>query len=235
MKRRTFLATLSTASALGLAGCTNRGTPTETDPAPSTDTRSETPSDTPTESPSETDVPEMVQRQVSLTSQDSVPDKYNLDITIELLRDIVTAEESARLRLTITNTGDERALNVHGDMCHLFNRNHGASDDPAGLWLHQPGAHSADKRVDGKWTLDRDPDDMRGWPAYACGSQSYAAGESQTTEYVLWDDYQVEGYFEPGTYRWEETIGISDTSDDQFDPESKVRWGFELKVIDPHA
>lgn len=222
MERRTFLAAIGTAGTIGLAGCT----------AQSDQSTTQTPTNSST--PTNTDVPGTVQRRLELVEQDTIPDRYNLTVEVELRQSVITDEVPGRLQITVTNTGDKRALSVHGDQCDLFNRQRGAST-PRGLWLHQPGDHLDDERKPGKWTLNRSSDDRRGWAAYACATQPYASSESNTTEYEVWDDYTVEGYFEPGTYRWEEDIGISDTADGDLDPDTTVTWGFAVKVIDPNT
>ena len=54
-----------------------------------------------------------------------------------------------------------------------------------------------------RWTRKADPDDPKAWAACGCLSRVYTEGESVTNEYVLWDDYRVEGYLVPDTYRFE--------------------------------
>jgi len=64
-----------------------------------------------------------------------------------------------------------------------------------------------------------------------------------STEYVVWDDYRVEGYFEPGSYRWEEEIELWDRESwyrygdtiKTDTPPNNVTWGFTLEVQSPDS
>lgn len=171
-------------------------------------------------------------RRVSLAGQDAVPDAHAVSLDVEVLEGAITPDRTARLRLTVTNEGADRALSAGEGMCNLFNRDRGGSDDPAGLWLYRPAVTEGVERRDDRWVQDRPSSEPRGFPAYACSSRQYASGESVATELEVWDDYRVEGYLEPGTYRWEEDVQI------QADPEAAgietagatVTWGFSLAV-----
>lgn len=205
MHRRTLLAAVGGASVAGLAGCQRlRGTWSDDDG----------------------------RRRLALASQDAVPEPHEVSIDVELLDGTITTERTARLRLTVTNEGSPRAISAGEGMCNLFNRHRGGSDDPAGLWLYRPSKTGGLERRGDRWVEDRRPSEPRGFPAYACSSRQYASGESVATEYEVWDDYLVEGYLDPGTYRWEEDVGI------QADPEAAgtettgatVTWGFSLAV-----
>lgn len=205
MDRRTLLATLGSGGVVGLAGCQRLHEVRSDDGG---------------------------RRRVTLASQDAVPETHEVSIDVEVLEGTITPDGPARLRLTVTNEGASRALSPGEGMCHSFDRNRGGSDDPAGLWLYRPTeAEGIDRRGDG-WVADRPRSEPRGFPAYACSSRQYASGESVATEYEVWDDYRVEGYLEPGTYRWEEDVQI------QADPDAAgtetrgatVTWGFSLAV-----
>jgi len=58
-------------------------------------------------------------------------------------------------------------------------------------------------------------------------------------EYQIWDDYRFEGYFEPGSYRWEAEIEIWESwyeHGDHVEPDgmsTKLLWGFTLEVLSP--
>ena len=169
-------------------------------------------------------------RRVRLGGQDAVPETHEVSIGVEVLERAITPDRTARLRLTVANEGASRALSAGEGTCHLFDRDRGGSDDPAGLWLYRPAAAEGIERRGHRWVEDRPRSEPRGFPAYACSSRQYASGESVATEYEVWDDYRVEGYLEPGAYRWEEAVQI------QADPDAAgtetsgatVTWGFSL-------
>ena len=233
MKRRDALAALGSVTTAGFAGClvgvdppASRGT-TDSEPTSTESTTSSLPA---------TEVAGDLQRRVGLAGQDAVPDEYGVRIEAEVLRGLVTDEETARVRITTTNEGPERRLSVGPDMCNILNRNRGASDDPRGLWLHEADSTEYIERDGDRWVAERADDEPRGYPAYGCGLREYDAGESVNTEYVLWDDYRVEGYLEPGTYRWEETVRVSTnaTTGTGEDSGESFAWGFSLRVEKPN-
>lgn len=205
MDRRTLLATLGGAGVVGLAGCQRLREIRSDDDG---------------------------RRRVTLASRDAVPEPHEVSIDVEVLEGAITPERTARLRLAVTNEGADRALSAGEGMCNLFNRARGGSDDPAGLWLYRPAVAEGVERRDDRWVQDRPRSQPRGFLAYGCPSRQYASGESVATEYEVWDDYRVAGYFEPGTYRWEADVQI------QADPDAAgtetrgatVTWGFSLAV-----
>lgn len=168
-----------------------------------------------------------IQRLVSLESQDSVPDEYDVEIDVDVVRPLITDAETARLRITTTNTGSRKRLPVGEDRCVLFGRSKGGSDDPQGLWLHR--TENID-REENRWVADRSADERRWFLQYACLPRTYEAGESVSNEYFVWDDYQVPGYLKPGRYRWETGIGIAP---DDTDREGPLTWGFSLRIEEP--
>jgi len=203
-------------------------------------TERETPRDTETDSPpseeeTATETPhEGLQRTVSLASVDPVPAGFEVEMEAELLRSRVTDAETARLRITTTNTGSPRSISVAPDDCSLLNRSKGGSDRPAGLWLHDPERAERIDRDGSRWEADRDSDEPRAYAMYGCLKKEYAEGEAVSNEYVLWSDYRVGGYMEPGTYRWEEEVSVSDgeTPTGTADGNS-FTWGFSLTVSEP--
>ena len=210
-----------------------------------TETVNDSPTDTDTESPTETESPtaeetgtptpgEGLQRTVSVASVDSVPSVYEVEMDVELLRSRITDARSAHLRITTTNTGSRRSISVAPDDCSLLNRSKGGSDQPSGLWLHDPDTARHIDRDGNRWEADRDPDEGRAYAAYGCLKKEYAEGESVSNEYVLWSDYRVEGYLEPGTYRWEEEVSVSEGDTPTGTAgENTFMWGFSLSVSEP--
>jgi hypothetical protein len=239
MKRRDVLVALGSATAGGLAGCVSTSKPNSesASTATQTPTQSSTASPTPpptTRSRTTTRTGDR-QRHVSLAAQDTIPDRHDVRIEATVVTPRATDEHPALLRITTTNEGPERAISVGTDGCHLFNRSDAGSDDPPGLWLHRPENAADIDRAGNRWVRDRPADEPRAYLAYACMPTTYAAGESVTTEYEVWDDYQVAGYLEPGTYRWEQDVQIWDTPERRMTdtPSGTVTWGFSLTVERP--
>jgi hypothetical protein len=261
MNRRSFL--IGTAgTTVVLAGCVGRSTddgagraqtvterssdrttagPTTGDPDADTETTegpkaesspngSETPeSDEPTN--------ETIQRRVSLAGADDIEREHDLRIEVEALETTITASHTAKLRVTTTNEGEKRRISIGTGACTLFNRSRGASEQP-GLFLHSPGSEEWIERAGDRWTRDANPSQERAWAAVGCVPPVYAAGESVTNEYAVWDDYRVEGYLVPGTYRFEEPVRILPPSDSTTrtptqEPIAEFDWGFDLTLSDP--
>lgn len=225
MHRRTIVVTAGGTLAGALTGCIS-----------STDGNE---SPTPTHEPSTTPTPtsrkvtdEARQRTVSLENQDEVPKRHRVSVDVEVLEPAITAAHTGRIRVTTTNEGPARSLSVGPDMCSLFNRSRAGSDDPAGLWLQQSEESQDANRKGERWVLDRPQSQHRGFPAYGCLPRAYESEESVSTEYEVWDDYRIEGYLQPGTYRWEEEIQIWDDTDakDTDSPSATFTWGFSISV-----
>lgn len=225
MHRRTILITAGGTLTGALTGCIS-----------STDgNESSTPSDEPSATPTPTsrkatDVAR--QRTVSLDHQDEVPKRHQVSVDVEVLEPAITAAHTARLRVTTTNEGPARSLSVGPDMCSMFNRSRAGSDDPAGLWLHQPeDSQDADRKGE-RWVPDRPQSKPRSFATYGCLPRTYESAESISTEYAVWDDCRIEGYLQPGTYRWEEEIQIWDDTDakDTDSPSATFTWGFSIAV-----
>lgn len=174
-------------------------------------------------------------RDITIEHVDSI-DRENVEITIdiELLRSTVNPEQTARLRITTTNTGASRNLRHGPNRCSLFNRNDGASDPP-GLWLHPPGAKKWIDRANNRWTRDANPEKPRTFDASVCPLHPYKSGESVSNDYLVWDDYRTPGYMKPGTYRFERNVPVYEYEESPSPlPEHTqypgFRWGFEIRV-----
>jgi hypothetical protein len=171
-------------------------------------------------------------RTVSIADTGSVPSDADLSITASLPRKQITSEAPARLTVKVTNTGSHRATDLTDrGYCHLFNRGRGGSD-PAGLWLYREQDRPDDRAGD-RWTQNRNATDTRAFVMVDCPRETFAKGESITTTYEVWDDYVADGYFSPGTYRFDANIGLRDSVDDDSDPRI-IDWWLELEVTTPH-
>ncbi|WP_276258370.1 hypothetical protein [Haloglomus litoreum] len=211
MKRRTYLAAAGAAALAGLSGCKGavaQGTGRHL-LGPDTD-----------------------ERRVTLAEVDDVPDEHEVRMEVEMLETVANADHPPRLTVTTTNEGPEQAISGGSDMCHLFNRSRAGSDDPEGLWLYRADDADDIDRRGGRWVPDRTG--RRAYAMYGCSRRLFAADESLTNEYEVWDDYRNRGYFPPGTYRWAERVEVLDDprSDADTDP-ATFTWGFSLSVEVP--
>lgn len=225
MHRRTILVSAGGTLAGALTGCISSTdgnespTPThEPSTTPTATTRKSTDEDQP--------------RTVNLENQDEVPKRHQVSVGVEVLEPAITAAHTARIRVTTTNEGPARSLSVGPDKCNLFNRDRAGSDDPAGLWLYQSEDSPDANRKGERWVLDRSQSQHRSFATYGCLPRAYESAESVSTEYEVWDDYRIEGYLQPGTYRWEEEIQIWDDTDakDTDSPSATFTWGFSISV-----
>ena len=170
-------------------------------------------------------------RTVSVSSQDDIPDRYEMSITVDVLQDEITSSQTARLRVTTTNTGEKRGFSIGKHSCSLFNRSRGGSDDPAGLWLYRPQKAENLERRGTKWMPNEFQWESRGFSTKGCGSTVYEPRQRRSTVYEVWDDYKVDGYLESGTYRWEQEVEIYTDPDEAAGlADDSFTWGFELNL-----
>ena len=211
MDRHRLLGVLGSAGATALAGCISALGPTARNVEDHSDDG---------------------RRRVSLVDVATVPDGLDIRTDVEMLASRVTSERTARLRLTPTNEGDRRLLSVGTGGCNPFDRRRGGSDDPPGLWLLRPELSESVDRADSRWVRDQPADEPRRYPGYGCSLVPYETGESRTVDYHLWDDYRVDGYMEPGTYRWAEEAGawVDPDATAGDDPDATFTVGFTLRV-----
>lgn len=210
MNRRSALATLGSIGAGTLAGCISAPQATSSNTTPEGNSSNPT---------------------VSLDSQYSVPSEYGVDISVKVLEPEFTAKHPAKIRITTTNSGEERFLSIGADRCYLFNRGQGGSDNPSGLWLHDPDTSEYIDRKDDQWVADKPSNQSRGFPSYGCMMKKYEVEESVSKEYEVWGDYQVSGYLQPGTYRWEETVRFSrEETASGSDSARSFSWWFALRL-----
>jgi len=204
MKRREILGLLGAGGGTALSGCLS-----------------------PPATPSST-VSDGIQRRISLAGQDSIPDELQVSITAEMLESTVTDEHPARVRITMTNQGDERRFSG----CAVFDRESKGSIPPE-LWLESDLDDSV--RTGEKWVKQNLPGPGEGFGGKGCGLEVYASGESKLTNYAILHDGRTDGYLNPGTYRWEKEIRIApkQSQTTESDAQETITWGFSLTVENP--
>lgn len=168
-------------------------------------------------------------RSVALSAVDSLPDDIGFTVDAAVSVSDVTERHPAEVVLTATNEGERRDVSVGTEMCHPFNRSDGRSES-GGLWLY-PADDEPDEQVEGRWEYDADGPVE--YPAYGCTRRTWDAGESRKYVYAVWDDFETEGYYEPGTYRWEHLVSVA-PPESHLDGEAtaEATWAFELTVED---
>lgn len=175
-----------------------------------------------------TPVPDGEQRRVRFDDTGSVPEGVPLSIDASLPERRITGTRTARVWVELTTEGSSRAVTVGSGGCALFNRAARASD-PAGLWLAR-GDRDVDR--DGNaWVADDLPSDPEGFGGYGCTPTALEAGEALTNGYAVWDDGRVDGYLEPGTYRWEAAIGVWAPPEAAGSPDRTFDWHLSLDLL----
>lgn len=186
MDRRRLLA--ATAGTLfGVAGCLG-SPPVSNRQGPKTD-GSPAPSD--------------ARRRLSVVAVDDAPSEAALAFEVTMPRRFVTPERTARLRVTVTNEGPERAVTVGTGMCHVFNREEGESESGE-LWLLRPESAERVSRQGDRWSMQR----PQGHADYGCSPSVLANGEAVTNELLVWDVHGGSGYVPPGTHRFERSFDV---------------------------
>lgn len=174
-----------------------------------------------------------IQRHVSIVGRDPIAKDLEVRIEVEVLQSTITSNKTALLQFTTINNGPERAISIGtGQHCHIFNRADGNSDQPQGLTLRRPHSMKSIDRKGDRWELDLPSDASPGYRMYRCPPKVYAPGESVSDEYEIWHDYRVEGYLNPGIYRWEKDIRIWDTPNTEGVEPSTITWSFTLNLAD---
>lgn len=167
-------------------------------------------------------------RRVSVGDRTDFPAEVGVSVKLRLETGGFTRSRPVQLTISIKNTGNQIYTKyTDDDQCHPFNREAGRSD-PRGLWLYRhQDTPSSDTGA--CWQEDTPPQTTRTFSGYACAPSEVPAGESIVTGYDVWDDYATEGYFQPGTYRFETTIPIQHTPGDDQEL-TRYDWWFELDV-----
>lgn len=204
MRRRDALAALATSGALSVSGCVASRSLLSSGPSHS--------------------------EEIALVEQGTIPDDIEFDIRAEVTDATYSDERPAQFEIVVENTGERKRISIYNFDetldCHLFNRFRAGPKNTKGLWLNTPHKAEHLSRNGNRWEQDRPQDDTRMWAAYGCGTALYESGETFTQTYQVWHDYRVDGYLNPGTYRWEQDVAVvyADQSDTIFD------WGLTLEL-----
>lgn len=214
MKRRSAVKQLGSFGAIGLSGCVSPPTEGSDTQTPATSSQN-------------------VQRHVSVTEQDSIPDEYQLQIKAHMLETTIADSQTARVRVTITNHGPARGIPVSRGGCALFNRNSQTSN-PRGIWLGLVDEPVYVTKTGTQWVAE--PPKNGAFPDYGCALRTYEPGESVAVDYGIFHDYRTGDYLDAGTYWFvEDDILITPNPSAERDSDTSItfRWGFSINIETP--
>lgn len=221
MKRRKFVATAGILSVPGCIGgsgtdsesvtTTAASTASETT-VPETDRHSEqTMTDT---SPSDAEA----FRSVSVEQQDSLKQKLQTRLNVELLQSHITSSQTAVVEVSIMNTGESKRTYQFGPV-PVFSATTSTDDQ----WL-LVNPDELERPTDGCWSHPKNKKE----PGALATVQELVPGESATRTFELWSNSRSAGEncMPTGEYRFEDEYRIrrSDEEDAEF------VWGFTLRI-----
>jgi hypothetical protein len=168
------------------------------------------------------------ERQVSITSQDAVSETHQLRIEASMVESMATKDHPAQVQVSLTNEGQTRWIQV-GPRCPLFWKYNWASS-PEGLLLPSSEEPRYVAESGPRWVLN--PPEELTFGDGGCGRREYKTGESLRTEYTVYDDGRVDGYLEPGTYRFKDEFGLQPQGGDNSETSTPVGvpWKVSLTI-----
>lgn len=198
---------------VGLSGCQSVDLGSVLSPGRSSDPRQE---DAVARPGTATDEPDL-RRRITVIHQDSVRDEYGIDLEAEMVRELVTPDQPARIRFTMTNEGEAKRIKTR-PVCMFEGRS--SVSDPPGLWVRGLDTVDSRARPADKWTA-LSPDE---WGLVEhCLYRRFSPGESESHDYLVWDDADVDGYLIPDVHRFETHVVAEDHAID-------FVWGVTVRV-----
>ncbi|WP_435156658.1 hypothetical protein [Haladaptatus sp. DFWS20] len=164
-------------------------------------------------------------KRVSVQQTDSVPERYPVELTIDVVQAELTKTQTAHLKATAKNTGEatrefepayyKGASSRAGDSGILLYSLRAPDSPPAD---YAPDCIGSDGKSKGRLL----------WSQEYPGTETLELGESSNEELIVVDDPTVRGCIPTGEYRFETPYNISDENgyDETF------TWGFTLRVDD---
>lgn len=144
---------------------------------------------------------------------------------------MATKNHPAQVQVSLTNEGQTRWIQV-GPRCPLFWKCSWASSlDGLLLTFSEEPRFVAESGP--RWVINP-PEDLTFGDA-GCGRREYKNGESLRTEYTVYDDGRVDGYLEPGTYRFNDGFGLQPNGGSESETSGPVvvSWRFSLTIETP--
>jgi len=159
-------------------------------------------------------------RDLELSSIDPVPDDLPVSIGVSITEEEISPRTIGKLEVALVTTD---AVRLSTGSPPPFSPKLSEEETP-GVALLKPSSQEFIDRVDNKrWTPDRSADTPWGWNTTLYENE-LESNRALTGELYLWDDYQYEGYFPTGTYRFSESYKINDMQEG---------WGFSVSVSRP--
>ena len=162
-------------------------------------------------------------KRVSVTQIDAVPERYPVDLTIEVTQATITNAQTAHLRTTATNTGDTtRKFDVP------YYKGASSSAGESGILLYAlkaPDSPPADYAPECIGTDGKSKHELI-WTNEFPTPASLEPGQSSIEELIVVDDPTKYGCLPTGEYRFEAAYNIHD--EDGYD--ETFTWGFTLEV-----
>lgn len=173
--------------------------------------------------------PQNNSREVHISSVDKVPSESPLEPTVEMLRSSVTADETARVQVTVTNTTDQPVWNSTVRI-PAFDR-FVTEEGPQGqrLLLLQPDGAYDTVRSD-CWRADLDSHGVNHAYTDVVTDRQYRSGETRTTAFDIFGHPENTGpCLPPGNYRIGSSYRIAEVAEPEA-AEWEFDWGFTVGV-----
>lgn len=187
--------------------------------------------------------PHRSKRRVSLSDATETPEALPFDLSVEVTDPWISAESTATLTATITNTGDDARM-----FSQAFRKGRSGTNGREGILLFSTNAPEAPPedyappclRGASPTEYERQIVGPRGSVTFTMEGTIFELqpGESRTDTLLVVDDPTVDGCVLPGTYTFEEshtrtpvTRAELDSGAERSDPGSFV-WSFTLVVED---
>lgn len=197
-------------SIVSLTGCLGKAA----SPADSTDTPPPTPS---------------VSRQVRVTSGGPVPDEAPLNPSVKVLRSSVNTDQTARIKVEVTNTADQPVWNTTVRIPAFNNFSTQESRDGQKLLLLKPDEQYATVRA-GCWRADLSEFQMNLAYTNVVTDTRYEPGETKATQFDIYGHPENTGpCLTSGDYPIDALYAVSDDSTTDT-AEWAYKWGFSITV-----
>jgi hypothetical protein len=217
MNRRRFLALAGmSTSIVPLAGCIELGVEGASQRSPDTETPTPTPGDK--------------HREVQISSVDDVPADAPLEPSVEVIQSSVTAEQTARIRVTVTNTADHPVWNTSVRIPAFSNFI--TQEGPKGqkLLLLKP-----DEQYDTAtecWRAELNEPQLNNAYTDVVIDRRYSAGESKATTFDIYGHPEnADPCLMPGEYPIENRYTITNDADSD-EAKWEYKWGFSITVAE---
>lgn len=212
MKRRTMISALG-ASIIPLTGCLGQGS------GGSETTATNSPTSTPPDGP----------RQVYVTSVGTVPDGAPLDPSVEVLRSSVNADQTARLKVEVTNAADQAVWNTDVRIPAFSNFITQEGPENRKLLMLLPDQQYATVRP-GCWRADLSESQINHAYSDVVTDNRYEPGETRATKFDIYGHPDNTGAcLAPGDYPLKAQYSVSEDSDTD-NTKWEYRWGFTITI-----